>query len=170
MHCPSCGLLDDKVIDSRLSKEGDAIRRRRECFGCKQRFTTYERLGEVFPMVIKKDGRRERFDREKIVSGLKRACEKRPISTDSLEAIVVEIEKKMQEMGETEIVSQVVGQEIMDQLQKIDHVAYVRFASVYKEFKDVGQFMSEIHALTPETKKNSFLSGLDRRKIDRRKR
>jgi transcriptional repressor NrdR len=109
-------------------------------------------------MVIKKDGRRERFDREKIVSGLKRACQKRPISTDRLEAVVIEIEKKMQEMGETEIISHVIGQEIMDQLQKIDHVAYVRFASVYKEFKDVSQFTSEINALTPEHKKNEFSS------------
>jgi len=168
MHCPFCGIVEDKVIDSRLSKEGDAIRRRRECFGCKQRFTTYERLGEIFPMVIKKDGRRERFDREKIVSGLKRACQKRPISTDRLEDIVVDIEKKMQEMGETEIISHVIGQEIMDQLQKIDHVAYVRFASVYKEFKDVSQFMSEIDSLIP-SKKNDFPSHLERRRNDRRK-
>jgi len=154
MYCPFCGTVEDKVIDSRLSKEGDVIRRRRECFGCKQRFTTYERLGEIFPMVIKKDGRRERFDREKIMNGLKRACQKRPISTDCLEAIVLGIEKKIQEMGEAEIISHVIGQEIMNQLQKIDQVAYVRFASVYKEFKDVSQFMSEIHALTPENKKN----------------
>jgi len=110
MQCPFCNHLDDKVIDSRMSKEGEAIRRRRECFGCKRRFTTYERIGEIFPMVVKKDGRREPFDREKIFNGLKRACEKRPISMDVLQDIVVKIEKKVQEMGESEIKSVVVGE------------------------------------------------------------
>ena len=123
------------------------IRRRRECFRCKRRFTTYERIGEILPMVVKKDGRREPFDREKIFNGLKRACEKRPISMDVLEEIVVKIEKKIQEMGESEVKSVVVGEEVMHALQMLDPVAYVRFASVYKEFKDIGEFMSEIKYL-----------------------
>ncbi len=152
MECPFCGQKEDKVVDSRLSKEGEVIRRRRECLSCKHRFTTYERVGEIFPMVIKKDGRREAFNREKILNGLKRACEKRPVSVDLLEAIVVKIEKKIQELGESEILSRVVGEEIMSALQRLDHVAYVRFASVYKEFKDISQFMSEIKSLVPETK------------------
>ncbi len=147
MHCPFCNHLDDRVIDSRMSKEGEVIRRRRECFGCKRRFTTYERIGEILPMVVKKDGRREPFDREKMFNGLKRACEKRPISMDALQEVVVKIEKRVQEMGESEIKSVVVGEEIMRALQTIDHVAYVRFASVYKEFKDVAEFMSEIKSL-----------------------
>ena len=151
MLCPFCSHIEDKVIDSRLAKEGNVIRRRRECFGCKQRFTTYERVGEIFPMVIKKDDRRERFNREKVLSGLKRACEKRPVSTDSLEAIATAIEKKMQEIGDSEIPSQVIGEAIMEQLEKIDHVAYVRFASVYKEFQDVYQFTSAIQSLSPQT-------------------
>jgi transcriptional repressor NrdR len=130
-----------------MSKEGEAIRRRRECFGCKRRFTTYERIGEIFPMVVKKDGRREPFDREKIFNGLKRACEKRPISMDVLQDIVVKIEKKVQEMGESEIKSVAVGEEVIRALQTLDPVAYVRFASVYKEFKDIGEFMSEIKYL-----------------------
>ena len=147
MQCPFCSHLDDKVIDSRMSKEGEVTRRRRECFGCKRRFTTYERIGEIFPMVVKKDGRREPFDREKIFNGLKRACEKRPISMDVLQEIVVKIEKRVQEMGESEIKSVVVGEEVIRALQTLDPVAYVRFASVYKEFKDIGEFMSEIKYL-----------------------
>ncbi len=147
MQCPFCSHLEDKVIDSRMGKEGDVIRRRRECFGCSRRFTTYERIGEIFPMVVKKDGRREPFDREKIFSGLKRACEKRPISMDLLQEVVVKIEKRVQEMGESEIKSVVVGEEVIRELQMIDPVAYVRFASVYKEFKDLGEFMSEIKYL-----------------------
>ncbi len=151
MYCPFCSHIEDKVIDSRLSKEGDVIRRRRECFNCKQRFTTYERVGEIFPMVIKKDGRRERFNREKIFNGMKRACEKRPVSIDVLETVVGDIEKKIQEIGESEIPSHIIGKELMNQLQKLDHVAYVRFASVYKEFKDISEFMSEIKSLAPQS-------------------
>ncbi|MBI3598994.1 MAG: transcriptional repressor NrdR [Nitrospirae bacterium] len=147
MQCPFCSHLEDKVIDSRMSKEGEVIRRRRECFQCKRRFTTYERIGEILPMVIKKDGRREPFDREKIFNGLKRACEKRPISMDVLQAVVVKIEKRVQEMGESEIKSVVVGEEVIRALQTLDPVAYVRFASVYKAFKDIGEFMSEIKYL-----------------------
>ncbi len=147
MQCPFCTHLEDKVIDSRMGKEGDVIRRRRECFGCKRRFTTYERIGEIFPMVVKKDGRREPFDREKISNGLKRACEKRPVSMDVLDEVVTKIEKRVQEMGESEIKSVVIGEEVIRELQMIDPVAYVRFASVYKEFKDIGEFMSEIKYL-----------------------
>jgi len=147
MQCPFCSHLEDKVIDSRMGKEGEVIRRRRECFGCKRRFTTYERIGEIFPMVVKKDGRREPFDREKIFNGLKRACEKRPVSMDILDEVVTKIEKRVQEMGESEIKSVVLGEEVIRELQMIDPVAYVRFASVYKEFKDIGEFMSEIKYL-----------------------
>jgi len=150
MQCPFCSHLEDKVIDSRMGKEGDVIRRRRECFGCKRRFTTYERIGEILPMVVKKDGRREPFVREKIFSGLKRACEKRPVSMDILQEVVAKIEKRVQEMGESEIKSVVVGEEVIRELQTIDPVAYVRFASVYKEFKDIGEFMSEIKYLGKE--------------------
>ncbi|MEK7747866.1 MAG: transcriptional regulator NrdR [Nitrospirota bacterium] len=147
MQCPFCSHIEDKVIDSRLSKEGDVVRRRRECFGCKRRFTTYERVGEIFPMVVKKDGRREPFDREKIFNGLKRACEKRPVSMDILSEVVTCIEKKVQEMEGSEIKSVLIGEEVISALQDIDPVAYVRFASVYKEFKDIGEFMSEIKSL-----------------------
>jgi len=150
MQCPFCSHLEDKVVDSRLSKEGEVIRRRRECLHCQRRFTTYERVEEIFPMVIKKDGRREPFDRQKIFAGLKKACEKRPVSVDLLEAVVTRIEKKIQEMGETEIESRAIGEEVMRQLHGIDQVAYVRFASVYREFKDVNQFMSELKALLGE--------------------
>ncbi|MEK7702931.1 MAG: transcriptional regulator NrdR [Nitrospirota bacterium] len=147
MQCPFCSHLEDKVLDSRLSKEGEVIRRRRECFGCKRRFTTYERVGEIFPMVVKKDGRREPFDREKIFNGLKRACEKRPISMDLLSDVVTQIEKKVQETEGSEIKSVAIGEEVIAALQEIDPVAYVRFASVYKAFKDIGEFMSEIQYL-----------------------
>ena len=147
MQCPFCSHLEDKVLDSRLSKEGEVIRRRRECFGCKRRFTTYERVGEIFPMVVKKDGRREPFDREKIFNGLKRACEKRPISMDLLSDVVTQIEKKVQETEGSEIKSVAIGEEVIAALQEIDPVAYVRFASVYKAFKDIGEFISEIQYL-----------------------
>ncbi|MFQ5580217.1 MAG: transcriptional regulator NrdR [Nitrospiria bacterium] len=147
MHCPFCSQVEDKVVDSRLSREGEVIRRRRECLGCHRRFTTYERVEESLPMVIKKDGRRETFDRLKIFSGLKRACEKRPISVDYLEAVVRKIEKHIQDRGESEVESRIVGEEVMRQLHALDQVAYVRFASVYREFKDVNQFMSELKSL-----------------------
>jgi transcriptional repressor NrdR len=151
VHCPFCNQLEDKVVDSRLSREGEVIRRRRECLGCHRRFTTYERVEESLPMVIKKDGRRETFDRQKIFSGLKTACEKRPISVDYLESVVRKIEKHVQDRGESEVESRIVGEEVMRQLHALDQVAYVRFASVYREFKDVNQFMSELKSLLDDS-------------------
>jgi len=133
-----------------MAKEGELIRRRRECLGCKRRFTTYERVDEILPVVVKKDGRREAFDRAKILSGLKKACEKRPISTATIEAVADRIEKRIQEMGETEIESRVVGEELMKELHQLDQVAYVRFASVYREFKDIDQFMDELRTLAQQ--------------------
>jgi transcriptional repressor NrdR len=145
--------MDDRVIDSRLSKEGDMIRRRRECTHCLRRFTTYERVEETLPLVIKKDGRRENFDRGKILAGLHKACEKRPISVETLEKLVDRIEQKLQEGGEREIHSRVVGEQIMLELQNLDEVAYVRFASVYRSFKDVNEFMSEVKELLEKGQK-----------------
>jgi len=136
-----------------MAKEGELIRRRRECLSCKRRYTTYERIEESLPMVVKKDGRREPFDRTKILSGLKKACEKRPISVATIEAVTDRIEKRIQEMGETEIPSRAVGEEIMKELHNLDQVAYVRFASVYREFKDIDQFMDELKALAREREK-----------------
>ncbi len=150
MRCPFCSHLEDKVVDSRMAKEGEAIRRRRECLGCKRRFTTYERVDEVLPLVIKKDGRREPFDRAKVLAGLKRACEKRPISIATLDAVADRIEKRIQERGETEVQCRVVGEEVMAELHQLDQVAYVRFASVYREFKDVEQFLDEVKLLVRE--------------------
>ena len=150
MKCPFCDELEDKVVDSRMAKEGEVIRRRRECLGCKRRYTTYERVDEILPMVVKKDGRRESFDRAKIIAGLKNACEKRPISTATIEAVTDRIEKRIQEMGETEIESRIVGEELMKELHQLDQVAYVRFASVYREFKDIDQFMDELRTLAQQ--------------------
>ncbi len=150
MKCPFCDDVEDKVVDSRMAKEGEVIRRRRECLSCKRRYTTYERVEETMPAVVKKDGRREPFDRGKIVSGLKKACEKRPISTATIETVTDRIEKRIQDMGETEIVSTAVGEEVMKELSQLDQVAYVRFASVYREFKDIDQFMDEIKALAQQ--------------------
>ena len=147
MKCPFCDELEDKVVDSRMAKEGEVIRRRRECLGCKRRYTTYERVEEILPVVVKKDGRRESFDRNKILVGLKKACEKRPISIGTIEAVTDRIEKRIQEMGETEIESRIVGEEVMKELHLLDQVAYVRFASVYREFKDIDQFMDELKTL-----------------------
>ncbi len=147
MNCPFCGHIEDKVIDSRLSKDGDVIRRRRECLKCEDRFTSYERIEEVLPLVIKKDGRREPFDRKKILHGLEKACEKRPIGVETRETLVIKIEKKLQELGEKEIPSSWIGEEIMDRLKGVDEVAYVRFASVYRQFKDIKEFMEEIKGL-----------------------
>jgi len=130
-----------------MAKEGEVIRRRRECLGCKRRYTTYERVEEILPVVVKKDGRRESFDRNKILVGLKKACEKRPISIGTIEAVTDRIEKRIQEMGETEIESRIVGEEVMKELHLLDQVAYVRFASVYREFKDIDQFMDELKTL-----------------------
>jgi transcriptional repressor NrdR len=136
-----------------MAKEGEMIRRRRECLSCKRRYTTYERIEESLPMVIKKDGRREPYDRAKILSGLKKACEKRPISVATIEAVTDRIEKRLQEMGETEIPSRTIGEEIMKELHNLDQVAYVRFASVYREFKDIDQFMDELKTLAREREK-----------------
>ena len=150
MKCPFCDELEDKVVDSRMAKEGEVIRRRRECLGCKRRYTTYERVEEILPVVVKKDGRRESFDRNKILVGLKKACEKRPISIGTIEVVTDRIEKRVQEMGETEIASRVVGEEVMKELHQLDQVAYVRFASVYREFKDIDQFMDELKTLAQQ--------------------
>ncbi len=147
MKCPFCGTIEDKVIDSRTSKEGDAIRRRRECLKCGKRFTSYERVEDFVPMVIKKDGRREPFDRGKILNGLKKACEKRPISIETLEGIVDAIEKKLMGMGVKEVPSAWVGEQVMDALREIDKVAYVRFASVYRQFKDINELLEEVRTL-----------------------
>ncbi len=151
MKCPFCDKLEDKVIDSRTAREGEVIRRRRECLGCKRRFTTYERIEESMPLVVKKDNRREPFDRAKILSGLKKACEKRPVSIGALGSATDRIEKRIQDLGETEVLSRAVGEEVMRALQELDSVAYVRFASVYREFKDIDQFMDTIRALTLES-------------------
>lgn len=147
MRCPFCQDAENKVIDSRESHEGSVIRRRRECLACKRRFTTYERVEELYPLIVKKDGRREAFDREKIVSGLKKACEKRPVSAEQLEETVVAIERLLQGTGEKEINSSVIGEEIMRRLQQLDEVAYVRFASVYRSFRDISEFMHELKDL-----------------------
>jgi transcriptional repressor NrdR len=153
MKCPYCGSLRDRVIDSRQSKEGDVIRRRRLCLDCNKRFTSYERIEESVPVVIKKDGRREPFDRMKILNGLKKACEKRPISVETLQNIVDTIEKKAMDTGESEIMSAWIGEEVMNHLRELDKVAYVRFASVYREFRDVKEFLEEIGRLFSERKK-----------------
>jgi transcriptional repressor NrdR len=154
MKCPFCGHVEDKVVDSRLSTDGEAIRRRRECEKCGRRFTSYERVEEIMPMVVKKDGRREPFDRLKVLSGLKKACEKRPISIDTLESVANEIEKKLLEGAQKEISASAIGEEIMKRLQELDKVAYVRFASVYREFKDIDEFVKELtDLLGPEKKK-----------------
>ncbi len=147
MKCPFCGHKEDKVIDSRSSEEGRSIRRRRECLKCKRRFTTYENIEETSLMVIKKDGRRESFDRKKILSGIKKACEKRPISTQQLEELVDRIEHTLQSKFEKEINASVIGELLMELLHDLDEVAYVRFASVYRQFKDINQFMKELRGL-----------------------
>ena len=147
MQCPMCRAPDSRVVDSRLGKDGDAIRRRRHCDGCGHRFTTYERVELTLPMVVKKDGRRQSFDRGKIVSGLTRACEKRPVSTDTIEALATRIERQMMERGESELTSREIGEAVMATLHDLDAVAYVRFASVYREFRDVHEFMRELEDL-----------------------
>src|SRR5512132_709541 len=147
MRCPFCRTLENRVVDSRLGKEGDAVRRRRHCDKCGRRFTTYERVEEAFPMVVKKDGRREPFDRAKIVNGLKRACEKRPVSIETIESLVDRIERLLQETGEKEVKSQAIGEAVMRELHELDAVAYVRFASVYRSFRDVHEFMRELEDL-----------------------
>ena len=155
MKCPFCGGVDNKVTDSRLSQGDEVIRRRRECEGCGRRFTTYERIELVLPMVVKKDGRRESFDRLKVVAGLRRACEKRPIGTDALDALVDQIERSLVESGDKEVDSSVLGEQVMRRLRELDQVAYVRFASVYRSFKDIHEFMDELsHLLQQHAKKD----------------
>jgi len=147
MKCPFCRDLENKVIDSRLSKDGDIIRRRRECLRCQRRFTTYERVEEMLPMIVKKDGRREVYDRLKVISGLKKACEKRPVSMEMIEQTGDRIERMLQERGEKEVSASVIGEAIMRALYDLDKVAYVRFASVYRSFEDVNEFMRELKDL-----------------------
>ncbi len=150
MKCPFCHGTDNHVIDSRLTKDGSVIRRRRQCEGCQRRFTTYERVEEVLPMVVKKDGRREPFDRMKIIAGLTKACEKRPISMATIEELTDRVERALQERGEKEIPSSAIGEAVMRELHALDKVAYVRFASVYRSFRDVGEFMRELEELLKE--------------------
>ena len=147
MKCPYCGHLGDKVVDSRESKEGDAIRRRRECLECGRRFTSYERIDEIPYMVVKKDGRRERFERQKLVAGLLKACEKRPVRIPALEAIADRIETVLQDKPEREISTEAIGAQVMSELKHLDKVAFVRFASVYRHFRDIGEFMTELKDL-----------------------
>ena len=152
MKCPFCGEIENKVIDSRLSKDAHVIRRRRECLLCNRRFTTYEHIEEIPIMIVKKDGRREVFRREKVRSGMQRACEKRDISMDVIEEFIDNLERDLRETGKKEIPSQKVGELIMEALHKLDDVAYVRFASVYREFKDVNDFVSELRTLLSSEK------------------
>ncbi len=147
MKCPYCEHLDNKVIDSRLNKDATITRRRRECLSCSRRFTTYERLEVLLPMLVKKDGRREPWDRHKLAAGLEKACEKRDVSRDRIDEFVDTIEQKLQDYGGKEIPSKVVGEWVMEGLSALDEVAYVRFASVYRQFKDVNEFMAELKGL-----------------------
>lgn len=147
MRCPFCNHEEGKVVDSRASKEGDAIRRRRECLKCGRRFTTYERIEEVAQMVIKKDGRRENFDRWKLKSGVLKAVEKRPVSLEQVDAMIDEIERELFNSTEHEVTTRVVGEALMKKLRQLDEVAYVRFASVYRQFKDINEFMSELKTM-----------------------
>lgn len=147
MKCPFCGFAEDKVIDSRSSNEGKSVRRRRECLKCSKRFTTYEYVEQVPLMVIKKDGRREAFDRNKIISGILKACEKRPVSMEKVEAVVDKVERELQKSFDKEVKAQAVGELVMDHIHNLDEVAYVRFASVYRQFKDINHFMKELKDL-----------------------
>lgn len=147
MKCPYCGEIDNKVIDSRMSKDGNVIRRRRECLVCTRRFTTYEHIEEIPITIIKKDGRREVFNREKVRQGMQRACEKRPVSINVIEEFIENLERDLRETGEKEIPSYKIGEKIMTGLHEMDDVAYVRFASVYREFKDVNDFVDELKSL-----------------------
>jgi len=152
MKCPFCEQPDTKVIDSRPTEEGHAIRRRRECIVCGKRFTTYEKVEDVFFMVVKRDGRRESFDRVKILNGIMRACEKRPISMDQMDAVVSDIERTLNNRMEKEISSELIGEIVMEHLKDLDEVAYVRFASVYRQFKDVSTFVAEVEKLLGDSK------------------
>src|SRR4051812_16173195 len=147
MKCPFCNHLEDKVIDSRAANTGEVIRRRRECASCERRFTTYERVEDILPTVVKKDGRREPFDRQKLVRGLRIACNKRPVSTDQIDAIADAIEREAQESERREVSSAELGNRVMKHLRDLDEVAYVRFASVYRSFRDIDQFIAELGEL-----------------------
>ena len=153
MKCPYCTKIDNKVIDSRLSKDGRTIRRRRECIECKRRFTTYEKLEEVLPMIIKKDSRREPFNRDKILEGIKKACQKRPVSITKIDEFVEALELYFQELGKKEVDSKEVGERVINRLKEWDEVAYVRFASVYRQFKDINEFMAELEGILKSRKK-----------------
>jgi transcriptional repressor NrdR len=147
VKCPFCAFADSKVVDSRPDKGGATIRRRRECESCGKRFTTHERIEEVLPLVTKRDGRREPFDRMKLIAGIQKACEKRPVSVETIERMVDRLETRLQESGEKEISSTALGECLMNELHDVDQVAYVRFASVYRSFKDINEFMNELQDL-----------------------
>jgi transcriptional repressor NrdR len=147
VKCPYCAHLGDKVVDSRESREGEVIRRRRECLGCGKRFTSYERIDEIPYMVVKKDGSRERFERQKLIAGLLKACEKRPVSVAALEGVADRVESTLQDRTEKEMATAEIGSFVMQELKKLDKVAYVRFASVYRHFRDIGEFMTELKDL-----------------------
>ena len=157
MKCPYCTKINNKVIDSRLSKDARTIRRRRECIECERRFTTYEKLEEVLPMVIKKDSRREPFNREKIIEGVKKACQKRPVSITRIEDFVDSLELYFQELGKKEIESKEVGERVINRLKEWDEVAYVRFASVYRQFKDINEFLAELEGILNSRKEKEGL-------------
>ncbi|HUT84533.1 MAG TPA: transcriptional regulator NrdR [Thermodesulfobacteriota bacterium] len=155
MKCPFCSSIENRVIDSRLSRDGNIIRRRRECTSCQRRFTTHERVEEISPVVIKKDGRREPFDRNKIFAGIQRACEKRPVSIEVIDSLIEKMERDFQEKGDKEIKSTEIGERVMQELHNLDEVAYVRFASVYRQFKDISEFMAEVRELLSTKTKNN---------------
>ena len=158
MKCPGCSGMENKVIDSRLNKEGTIIRRRRECLSCSDRFTTYEKLERALPLLIKKDGRREEFDRDKIIQGVQKACQKRPVSIKDIEDLVDRVEQYLQELGEKEVSAVKVGEKVISEIYNLDDVAYVRFASVYRSFKDVNEFMVELKEVL-KTKEGSKSPG-----------
>jgi len=162
MLCPFCSHLEDKVVDSRESQDGTAIRRRRECLKCEKRFTTYERIEEVTLKVIKKDSRREDYDRNKILAGIIKACEKRPVSMEHIEAAVDAVEKDIMKRYEREVNSTEIGELVMQKLHRLDEVAYIRFASVYRQFKDVNQFMNEVKNLLSPHDRNGYTDGKER--------
>ena len=151
MRCPFCGHLEDRVVDSREAQDGQATRRRRECLGCERRYNTYERIEESLPALVKKDGRREAFDRRKVLEGLRRACQKRPVSQERIDEMATRVERRLQETGEREVPSSSVGEMVMELLRAEDPVAYVRFASVYRDFRDVGEFTAAVLGLQRKT-------------------
>jgi len=159
MKCPSCGTTEDKVIDSRVRKNNTVIRRRRECLHCHKRFTTYEQIEDVQLYVIKKDGGRELFDRNKIILGMQKACEKRPISIERIEGFVDQLEQEIQEMVGKEVPTSLIGERVMQELQVMDDVAYVRFASVYRQFKDINEFMVELKDLLEQRRREGRIQG-----------